>query len=77
MLKSKEQLKRIREKYPPGTKIRLIHMDDPYNPTPSGTVGEVIHVDDIGQIHWTGSGLALNLDVDTFEIIEYGGKEKK
>lgn len=25
------QLKRLREEYPAGTRVELIHMDDPYN----------------------------------------------
>lgn len=67
--KTREEVEIIRAKYPVGTKIKLLHMNDPYAP-PRGTVGEVTSVDDIGQIHWTGSGLALNVDEDTFEIID-------
>ena len=48
----------------------LDHMDDPYNPTPSGTTGTVEHVDDMGQIHWTGSSLALIPNEDRFHIIK-------
>lgn len=61
----------IKKKYPVGTKIRLIHMDDTQAPPP-GTIGTVSHVDDIGSIHmrWeTGSGLALIADQDQFEIV--------
>ena len=60
-----------KKKYPKGTIIELIHMDDPQAP-PSGTTGEVEFVDDIGQIHmkWSnGSGLALNTNYDKFRII--------
>ena len=56
-----------------GTKIRLIKMDDPYHPVPSGTIGVVDCIDDMNQIHmnWeTGSSLALIPNVDEFEIIE-------
>ena len=28
---------RAKELFPPGTRIQLIHMDDPYNPIPDGT----------------------------------------
>lgn len=38
----------------------------------SGLIGKVEYVDDIGQIHvqWeNGSSLALNADIDKFEII--------
>lgn len=61
----------IRKLYPVGTKVELHHMDDPQAP-PSGTVGEVIFVDDIGQIHiqWeNGSSLALIPDVDSFSKV--------
>lgn len=61
----------IRKLYPIGTKVELHHMDDPQAP-PSGTVGEVIFVDDIGQIHiqWeNGSSLALIPDVDSFSKV--------
>lgn len=34
--------------YPVGTRIRLLHMDDPYSPIPDGTTGTVAYVDDMG-----------------------------
>lgn len=46
-------------------------MDDPFAP-PSGTIGTVTWVDDIGQIHvkWeNGSSLALNVKLDSFSKI--------
>ena len=39
----------IKEQYPPGTRIRLNAMDDPYAPILPGTEGEVDFVDDAGQ----------------------------
>lgn len=65
MFKKKDLLKN----YPIGTRVRLIHMDDPH-PVPPNTYGIVTHIDDIGQIHvnWqNGSTLALNPAVDKFE----------
>ena len=41
----------IKEQYPPGTRIRLNSMEDPYAPVLPGTEGEVDFVDDIGTIH--------------------------
>ena len=38
----------VKEQYPPGTRIRLNSMDDPYAPIAPGTEGEVDFVDDIG-----------------------------
>ena len=71
-IKSKEEIERLRELYPKGTRIVLEYMDD-YQAPPKGTVGEVTNVDDMGQIHWTGSGLALNTDVDRFYRIDKMG----
>ena len=63
----------IKEMYPQGTRIKLIHMDDPYAPVPAGTKGTVEYVDDMGQIgmKWdNGRTLALIPEVDEFEIIK-------
>ncbi len=56
-----EVLKKLREDYPPGTKVELIEMNDPYREMPPGLTGEVMFVDDAGSIHvkWSnGSTLA-------------------
>ena len=61
----------LRKMYPVGCKVELHFMDDPQAP-PSGTKGEVMFVDDIGQIHvkWeTGSSLALIPSVDSFSKV--------
>ena len=53
---------RMRTHYPPGTRVQLLRMDDPYAPVPSGTRGTVTHVDDMGQLQmrWdNGQSLAL------------------
>ena len=65
-------VKEIKEKYPRGTKLQLIKMDDVQAP-PEGTIGIVKYVDDAASIHvrWeTGSSLSLIPDVDEFKIIE-------
>ena len=41
-----QEINRIKNHYPAGTRIELISMDDPYDPVPSGTRGTVEHVDD-------------------------------
>lgn len=69
----------LKEKFPKGTKIRCINMQDSIHPIPPGTVGEVEHVDDAGQIHmhWqNGSSLALIPGIDEFEVIERKPKQK-
>ena len=62
----------IKEQYPPGTRIRLNSMEDPYAPILPGTEGEVDYVDDAGQLHtsWEGNGsLALIYGVDEWRKI--------
>lgn len=48
---NEKEIARLREKYPVGTIIKLIIMNDPYHPVPPGTLGEVTMVDDAGTIH--------------------------
>lgn len=55
--------------YPPGTRIELISMDDPYAPVPPGTRGTVKFVDSMGTIfpQWdNGRTLGLVPDEDSF-----------
>ena len=62
----------IKEQYPPGTRIRLNSMDDPYAPILPGTEGEVDFVDDAGQLHmkWdNGRTLALVPGEDSFSVL--------
>jgi len=69
---TEKELEMLHAKYPKGTKIRLIHMNDP-QPIPSGTIGEVALIDDCGNIHmiWqNGRSLAIIEGIDDFEIIE-------
>ena len=47
----KAMVDNIKKMYPPGTRIQLIGMGDPYAPIPSGTRGTVMLVDDAGTIH--------------------------
>ncbi len=65
-----EQAMEMRERFPKGTRLELISMDDPFSPVPPGTVGTVVSVDDLAQIHmrWdNGSTLALCSDKDAFK----------
>ena len=62
----------IKEQYPPGTRIRLNSMDDPYAPILPGTEGEVDFVDDEGQIftNWNnGRTLPLAPGEDSFSVL--------
>ena len=46
---TREQVERLRQQYPAGTRIILHSMDDPQAPPP-GTKGTVSYVDDMGQL---------------------------
>ena len=76
---TREQVQRIKDRYPVGTRIRLDHMDDPQE-VPDGTEGTVQAVDDAGQIlmKWdNGRSLSLVPGEDSFSVIpqqqEQGG----
>ena len=69
---NKSYLAQLRKQYPVGTKIQLISMRDEKYPILPGTIGEVTHIDDIGNIHvrWqNGSSLALIPEVDSFKVV--------
>ena len=62
----------IKEQYPPGTRIRLNSMEDPYAPIVPGTEGKVDFVDDIGTIHmkWdNGRALGIVPGEDSFSVL--------
>ena len=72
------QIQRIKDRYPPGTRIRLGHMDDPY-PVPEGTEGTVTLVNGFGDVEVTwdnGSTLSLIPGVDSFSVIQAKQEEK-
>ena len=76
---SREQVERLRQRYPAGTRIVLHSMDDAQAP-PTGTMGTVVYVDDMGQIgiQWdTGSSLSLIPGVDSFSKVSAPEKEKQ
>lgn len=61
----------LRKTYAPGTRVRLLKMDDPQAP-PLGTCGTVHGVDDIGSllVSWdNGSGLNVVFGEDRVEIV--------
>ena len=63
---SKEALRALRERYPAGTRVELIQMDDAQAP-PVGTMGTVRGVDDMGSIMvaWdNGCGLSVAYGAD-------------
>lgn len=69
---TEKELTALREKYPTGTIVKLISMNDVQSP-PVGTIGEVTLIDDMGSVHvnWqNGSTLALIPNVDSWEILK-------
>lgn len=61
----------IRARYPAGTRVELIQMDDVQAP-PAGTHGTIAAADDVGDliVEWdNGSGLKLIPGVDEFRVL--------
>ena len=57
-----------------GDTIRIIRMDDNNGKDiaaqkMNGVIATINHIDGIGQLHLQGYGLAVNPDIDEFEII--------
>lgn len=76
---SREALQALRERFPRGTQVELVRMDDPQAP-PIGTKGTVIGVDDIGSImvSWdNGSGLNVAYGEDICrKVVDSAGTKK-
>ena len=63
---TKEELTALRSRYPAGTRVELLRMDDVQAP-PIGTQGTVLGVDDTGSLlmRWdNGSGLNVIYGID-------------
>jgi hypothetical protein len=68
---SREIVERIRRRYPVGSRVELVKMDDPQAP-PVGTKGTVRGVDDIGSVMvaWdNGSGLSVAYGADVCRVV--------
>ena len=69
---SRKTVERLRMEFPKGARVELIRMDDVQAPPP-GTLGTVMHVDDIATIHvcWqNGSSLGLAFGEDVCRIVK-------
>ena len=58
-------------RYPIGTRVKLIQMDDAQAPH-IGTLGTIVNIDDIGDlmVSWDdGSSLKLIVGIDDFEVV--------
>lgn len=70
-----ELLKQLKEHYKPGSKVKLVRMNDPFTHIPAGTIGVVTWVDDAGTIFtkWSnGSTLGVVFGEDECVKIEEG-----
>ena len=69
-----EELDDLRSRYPKGSRVKLIRMDDPYcQDLKPGMLGTVMQVDDIGTIHvsWDcGSSLGVVFGEDSCTRID-------
>ena len=74
---SEINIERLKAKYPKGTRVRLVRMDDIQAP-PIGTLGTVIGVDDIGSIlvNWD-NGSSLNVVYGIAEVAYADPEEKE
>lgn len=72
---SQKALTALRERFPAGTRVELVRMDDVQAPPP-GTQGSVIAVDDLGTVHvnWdNGSSLGVAYGEDQCRKIKSSG----
>lgn len=68
----RETVERVRAKYPAGTRVELVRMDD-FQAPPPGTKGTVTGVDDTASLlmRWdNGSGLNVVYGEDIVRIID-------
>ena len=68
---TREQLDRLRARYPEGTRVELVRMHDDPQPVEPGMKGSVVTVDDAGTLHmrWdNGRSLGLVPGVDEFRV---------
>lgn len=71
-LPKRETIACLRERFPKGTRVELVSMDDPYSKLKPGDRGIVDFVDDAGTIfvNWDcGLGLGVVYGVDRIRII--------
>ena len=70
---SREYVSLIRKQYPAGTRVELVHLDDPYNRIlKPGCKGTVRYVDDVATVFvsWDcGSSLGFVPGVDSVKIV--------
>ena len=76
---TRAEVERIKAQFPEGTMICCDYMSDDPRPIPPGTIGEVIGVDDAGQVmtRWSnGSSLSIIPGVDSFHVVQQAEDEE-
>ena len=74
----KEIVEAVRARYPKGTRVELVFMDDPYSRLKPGDRGTVEFVDDIATVHGKrdcGFGLGVADGEEKMRIVEGGDFE--
>ena len=67
---SRETVNRIKAMYPTGTRVELVHMNDPFCTLPQGLKGTVRAVDATVHINWdNGSTLGAVYGEDQIRIL--------
>lgn len=69
---SKDVIDYVKSKYPEGSRVKLVHMNDPYTKLPTGLLGTVRFVDDMATVHvdWdNGSGLGAVYGEDVIQRV--------
>ncbi len=69
---SRAVVENLRRRYPAGTRVALVSMDDPYTKLQPGDQGEVVAVDDAGTVHiqWSnGSTLGAVYGADVIRKV--------
>lgn len=68
-----EMLQALKSQYPPGTRVELVRMEDPYTKLKPGDQGSVSFIDDTGTIfvNWdSGSRLGVVFGEDEIRKIQ-------
>ena len=69
---TRTQVEQVRQAYPPGTRVELVSMSDPYTTLKPGDLGSVDYVDDAASVFviWDkGSTLGVVYGIDSIRRV--------